>query len=109
MNGYDVIKIAVNNNSNLATQIWGGLRVGTIEPGAAADIIFVDYHPITPLNAGNLPWHILFGFRDGMVTMTMAGGKILMKDRKLLFLDEEEIAAKSREIASQTWARVAEM
>jgi putative selenium metabolism protein SsnA len=109
MNGYDVIKIAVKNNSNLATQIWGGLRVGTIEPGAAADIIFVDYHPITPLNAGNLPWHILFGFRDGMVTMTMAGGKILMKDRKLLFLDEEEIAAKSREIASQTWARVAEM
>ena len=109
MNGYDVIKIAVTNNSRLATQIWGGMRVGIIEPGAAADIIFVDYHPITPLTSGNLPWHILFGFRDGMVTMTMAGGKVLMKDRKLLFLDEAEIAAKSREVAAQTWARVAQM
>jgi putative selenium metabolism protein SsnA len=109
MNGYDVIKIAVSNNSMLATQIWGGMRVGIIEPGAAADIIFVDYHPITPLSPGNLPWHILFGFRDGMVTMTMAGGKVLMKERKLLFLDEEEIAAKSREVAAQTWARVAQM
>lgn len=109
MNGYDVIKVAVTNNSRLATQIWNGLRVGIIEPGAAADIIFVDYHPITPMTAGNLPWHILFGFRDGMVTMTMAGGKVLMKDRKLLFLDETEIAAKSREIAAQTWARVAQM
>ena len=109
MNGYDVIKMAVTNNSRLATQIYEGLRVGTIEPGAAADIIFVDYHPITPLHAGNLPWHILFGFRDGMVTMTMAGGKVLMKDRKLLFMDEEMIAAKSREIAEQTWARVAKM
>lgn len=109
MNGYDVIKIAVTNNSKLATQIWNGLRVGVIEPGAAADIIFVDYHPITPMTAGNLPWHILFGFRDGMVTMTMAGGKVLMKDRKLVFLDEAEIAAKSREIAAQTWARVAQM
>lgn len=108
MNGYGVIKIAVNNNSRLATQIWEGLRVGTIEVGAAADIIFVDYHAITPLNAGNLPWHILFGFRDGMVTMTMAGGKVLMKDRKLLFFDEKEIATKSREIAASTWARVAE-
>jgi hypothetical protein len=44
-----------------------------------------------------------------MVTMTMAGGKVLMKDRRLLFLDEAEIAEKSREIAAQTWARVAEM
>jgi len=69
----------------------------------------VDYHPITPMHAGNLPWHILFGFRDGMVTMTMAGGNVLMKDRKLLFLDEEMIAAKSREIAAQTWARVEKM
>lgn len=109
MNGYDVIKMAVTNNSRLATQIWDGLRVGTIEPGAAADIIFVDYHAITPMHAGNLPWHILFGFRDGMVTMTMAGGKVLMKDRQLVFMDEVEIAAKSREVAAQTWARVQEM
>jgi len=109
MNGYDVIKIAVENNSRLATQIWDGMRVGKIEPGAAADIIFVDYHAITPMTAGNLPWHILFGFRDGMVTMTMAGGKVLMKDRQLLFLDEVEIAARSREVAAQSWARVAEM
>ena len=109
MGGYDVIKIAVENNSRLATQIWDGMRVGSIEVGAAADIIFVDYHAITPMHAGNLPWHILFGFRDGMVTMTMAGGKVLMKDRKLLFLDEAEIAAKSREAASRAWSLVEKM
>ena len=106
MNGYDVIKIAVENNSRLATQTWGGLRIGKIEKGAAADLILVDYHPITPLHAGNLPWHILFGFRDGMVTTTIAGGKLLMKDRKLLFLDEADIAAKAREAATRCWNRV---
>jgi len=106
MNGYDVIKIAVENNSRLATQTWDGLRIGKIEKGAAADLILVDYHPITPMHAGNLPWHILFGFRDGMVTATMAGGKLLMKDRKLLLLDEAEIAAKSREAAVRCWEKV---
>ena len=106
MNGYDVIKIAVENNSNLASQTWDGLRIGKIEKGAAADLILVDYHPITPMHVGNLPWHILFGFRDGMVTSTMAGGKLLMKDRKLLLLDEAEIAAKAREAAIRTWDRV---
>ena len=106
MNGYDLIKIAVENNSRLATQTWDGLRVGKIEKGAAADLILVDYHPITPMHAGNLPWHILFGFRDGMVTSTIAGGKLLMKDHKLLMLDEAEIAAKAREAAIRTWDRV---
>lgn len=106
MNGYDVLKIAVENNSRLASQIWDGLRIGKIVEGAAADLILVDYHPITPMHAGNLPWHILFGFRDGMVTTTMAGGKLLMKDRKLLLLDEAEIAVKAREAAIRSWERV---
>jgi len=106
MNGYDVIKIAVEHNSRLATQTWDGLRIGKIVEGAAADLILVDYHPITPMHAGNLPWHILFGFRDGMVTSTIAGGRLLMKDRKLLLLDEVEIAVKAGEAAIRSWDRV---
>jgi putative selenium metabolism protein SsnA len=106
MNGYDVVKIAVENNSRLASQTWGDLRIGMIEKGAVADLILVDYHPITPMHTGNLPWHILFGFRDGMVTSTIAGGKLLMKDRKLLLLDEAEIAAIAREAAIRCWDRV---
>jgi hypothetical protein len=37
--------------------------------------------------------------------MTMASGKVLMQDRKLLFLDEAEITAKSRELATKCWER----
>lgn len=106
MGGNDIVKVAIENNSKLATQTWDGLRIGTIEKGAAADIILVDYKAITPLTAGNLPWHILFGFRDGMVTSTIVDGKVLMKDRELLTLDEAEIAAKAREHTERTWAKV---
>ena len=106
MNGEDVIGMGAYNNARLATETFDGLPIGVVSPGAAADLIFVDYHPITPLSTGNLPWQILFGFRDGMVTMTMAGGKVLMLDRKLIFLDEDRISAQAREIAAQTWERV---
>ena len=106
MGGYDIVKMAITNNSRLATETYQGLRIGVIEKGAAADLIFVDYHPITPMTAGNLPWHILFGFRDGVVTTTIVAGKVLMKDRRLLTLDEVEIAAKAREIAAKTWTGV---
>ncbi len=106
MNGFEVLKIAVENNADLATQTFDGLRIGEISEGAAADLILVDFHPITPLTTENLPGQILFGFRDGIVTATMVDGKLLMKDRQLLTLDEEEIAAKAREQAQKVWNKI---
>ncbi|MEZ4863161.1 MAG: putative aminohydrolase SsnA [Caldilineaceae bacterium] len=103
--GYTITAMAVNNNATLAGLFFPQAPLGVIAPGALADIIFVDYHPTTPLSAGNLPWHILFGFEPSMVTTTIGGGKVLMQDRQLLFLDEAAIAATSRELAAKTWER----
>ncbi len=104
-NGMDIVQMAIHNNSALAGMFWPNLPIGKLEPNAAADIIFVDYHPTTPLNGGNLPWHIIFGFESSMVTTTIVGGNILMQDRQLLTLDEAEITARSRELAQQVWQR----
>jgi len=103
MGGYQVVEMAVKNNSDLVTDLFDDLRIGEITEGAAADLIFVDYHPFTPLTAGNLPWHILFGFVESMVTATIVAGKPLMYRRELLTLDEAEIAAKAMEISKKTW------
>lgn len=108
-NGMDIVRMAIYNNTAMMKIFWPDQVIGRIEPGAAADIIFVDYHPFTPLTEGNLPWHIIFGFESSMVTMTMVNGKVLMQDRRLLTLDEEEIAARSRELAVEVWRRYARM
>jgi putative selenium metabolism protein SsnA len=105
--GYTIVEMAVTNNAALANVFFPQAPLGVLAPGAFADLIFVDYHPTTPLTAGNLPWHILFGFEASMVTTTICGGKVLMKDRQLLFLDEAEITAKSRELARKVWERFA--
>ncbi len=107
MNGATVIEMTVTNNAALANVFFPQAPLGVFTAGAFADIIFVDYHPTTPLNSGNLPWHILFGFENSMVTTTICAGKVLMKDRQLLFLDEAEITARSRELAANVWRRIA--
>ena len=71
-------------------------------------MLFVDYHPTTPLTADNLPWHILFGFHESMVTSTVVAGKALMHERELLTLNETEITARSRTLASAVWDRYRE-
>ena len=103
--GYNIVQMAVSNNAALAGMFFPQAPIGVLAPGAFADVIFVDYHATTPLTAGNLPWHIIFGFEASAVTTTICGGKVLMKDRQLLFLDEAEIAAKSRELAVKVWER----
>jgi cytosine/adenosine deaminase-related metal-dependent hydrolase len=105
MNGYDVVQMGVYNNAALAEVFYPGQHIGRLMEGAAADLIFVDYHPFTPVSAGNLPWHILFGFNESMVTSTMVAGKFLMKDRELLTLDEAAIAAEAMALAPEVWAR----
>lgn len=106
MNGSTVMDLAVYNNADLVTELFKGLRIGEIAEGAAADLMFVDYREFTPLSASNLPWHILFGFRDSMVSATMVAGKFLMRDRQLLTLDENEIYFKALESARRVWQRV---
>jgi cytosine/adenosine deaminase-related metal-dependent hydrolase len=105
MGGYDVAQMAIHNNAALAGVFFPAAPIGRLVEGAYADIIFVDYHPFTPLTADNLPWHIIFGFQQGMVTTTIVGGKVLMKDRELTTLDEEEIAAHAGEIAPRVWKK----
>jgi cytosine/adenosine deaminase-related metal-dependent hydrolase len=108
MGGYDVQQMAIYNNSALAEVFFPNTSIGKLVPGAAADLIFVDYHPFTPLTDGNLPWHIIFGFQQSMVTSTMVSGNFLMKDRELLTLNEAEIAARAREIAPRIWKKYEE-
>ena len=100
-----VTELAVYNNARLANVFFPDAPIGEIREGAQADIILVDYHPTTPLNAGNLPWHILFGFHESMITTTIVAGKVLMHDRELLTLDESEITERSRELVPHVWER----
>jgi putative selenium metabolism protein SsnA len=103
--GIDAVQLGVYNNAALANKFYPEAPLGQIVPGAYADLIFVDYHPHTPLNEGNLPWQIVFGFNESMVTTTIVAGEVLMRDRHLLTMDEEAITAKARDLAPQVWER----
>ncbi|MCA9898434.1 MAG: putative aminohydrolase SsnA [Ardenticatenaceae bacterium] len=104
-NGMDIVQMAITNNAALAELFWPEKKIGRLVEGAVADIIFVDYHATTPLSAGNLPWHIIFGFESSLVTSTMVAGKLLMHNRELLTLNEAEITERSRQLAAEVWQR----
>ena len=102
-NGMNIAKMAWDNNARLIEQFFPDAKIGEISVGAKADLIFVDYHPFTPLTAASLPWHLIFGFESSMITATICEGRVLMQDRQVLVLDEAEIAAEALALAPKVW------
>ena len=81
-------------------------KLGVLKEGAAADVIVVDYIPPTPLHAGNVNSHVLFGMTGRDVVTTVANGKVLMKDRELLSIDAEKVLADCRQAAGALADRI---
>lgn len=80
--------------------------IGILSKGAYADIITLDYKPLTPMNKDNWFGHVLFGFSGRMVNDTIINGKFVMKNRQILNADVQEITAKSRERAKHLWSKM---
>lgn len=93
------------NNAEIAERQFG-LRLGEIAEGRPADLAIIDYHPPTPLNENNFLGHLIFGLVDATVDTTVCKGSILMRGKQILTLDEERIAARSRELAPKMWKRL---
>ena len=74
-----------------------------LKAGAAADIIVMDYKPYTPFSDENIDGHILFGMTGKLCRTTIANGKLLMKDRELIGIDEEAENAHILEAAKKLW------
>ena len=95
----------VVRNPELASQLWG-FPVGTLEEGAAADVILVDYHAPTPLDGTTVLGHLVFGISQAAVDTTICGGRVLMQGKRLkVDVDEAELAGRSRELAARLWDR----
>ena len=98
-------RLLLQNNVEIAERQFG-LRLGELAPGHPADMAILDYRPPTPLNEDNFLGHLIFGLVDSTVDTTVCRGRILMRNKKMTGLDEERIAARSRELASEMWKRL---
>lgn len=98
-------QLLLQNNAEIAGRQFG-ISLGEIAKGGPADLAIIDYWPPTPLNETNFLGHLIFGLVDATVDTTVCRGEILMRDKKILSLDEERIATRSRELAPKMWQRL---
>lgn len=87
--------------SNGAEALGFGKVTGSLRPGLKADIIIVDFNKphLTPVY--NEFSHLVYAAKGSDVETSIINGRIVMRDRSLLTIDEEEVMARVREISSQ--------
>ncbi len=95
----------ITGGQKLISEIFGK-QFGTFNKGATADLVVMNYCEPTPMTNDNLLGHYFFGMQSSMVESVMVGGKWVMKNRKIQGIDEEEIFAKSRQLARRLWKRM---
>lgn len=98
----EVTDMLFRNNAKIANRAFE-TPLGVLRPGAAADVIVMDYKPYTPFSDANIDGHMLFGMTGRQCQTTMINGKILMRDRQLTEIDEEAANARILESAKRLW------
>ncbi len=98
-------QMLLQNNAAICERQFG-MKLGELGEGLPADLAILDYLPPTPLDANDFLGHLIFGMVDATVDTTVCRGKILMRGKKILSLDEERITARSRELAPKVWRRL---
>src|SRR5512143_926146 len=101
-------QLLLQNNADICERQFG-LRLGEIAEGRPADLAILDYEPPTMLSEANFLGHLIFGLVDATVDTTVCKGRILMQGKQILSMDEERLAARSREFAPKMWKRLQEL
>jgi 5-methylthioadenosine/S-adenosylhomocysteine deaminase len=91
----DVVAMATRNG---ATAL--GLDAGQLAAGKKADVILVDtrnvmFTPLADHNVAQIYSHLVFAANGSAVDTTIVDGKILMRDRQLMTMDEASVLAEA--------------
>jgi putative selenium metabolism protein SsnA len=105
--GWPVRRLA--EGARIAGRRFGEPLLGTIAPGAPADLTVLSYPSPTPLTGENLPGHWVFGISSRQVRDVIVAGQLVVADRRSTRADEEEIAQRAAREAKRLWARLDEI
>jgi cytosine/adenosine deaminase-related metal-dependent hydrolase len=79
------------------------LKTNNIKGDGENNLVVLDYPSATPVNSENFLGHFLFGLNSSYIQHVIANGRLIVKDWKILTIDEERILQFTRQQTSIMW------
>jgi len=92
--------------ARLAGRVFGEPLLGTLEPGAPADLAVLDYPAPAPVHEASFAGHWVFGLSSRAVRDVMVAGEWVVRDRRLVRVDQDDLASSARAEAERLWRRL---
>jgi cytosine/adenosine deaminase-related metal-dependent hydrolase len=70
------------------------------------NLVVMDYKPRTDFSQENFYGHFIFGLEAKHIQHVISDGKLLVEDRKMITVNENEIIKQSRELSKVLWKRM---
>ncbi|MDD3741243.1 MAG: amidohydrolase family protein [Bacteroidales bacterium] len=70
------------------------------------NLVIMNYKSPTPLTKDNFYGHFLFGFSSAIITDVISNGKLIVKNRIVQTVNEDEILEKSQKLAKRLWGEM---
>ncbi len=75
------------------------------EGDADNNLIVLDYQSPTEVNSDNFLAHLIFGIEPSDIQHLVSKGKLIIEDRKLTTVDEEEVLKFTQKVSKDLWKR----
>ncbi len=82
-------------------------QLGVVAPGALADLVLLDLASPVYLPLVDLPRHLVYGEDGRSIRLVMVGGRIVVRDGRVLTVDEDALLDEVRELMP-AWLRALE-
>jgi cytosine/adenosine deaminase-related metal-dependent hydrolase len=73
---------------------------------AENNLVVLDYQSPTPVNEENFLGHLFYGLNSGHADSVIAQGKLIVENKRILTVDEDEILAQTRVGAEKLWRKM---
>ena len=91
-----------------ATAIGLGDSIGSLEVGKRADLIQVAFEDVHHVPTYDVVSHLVFVTDEQDVASVVVDGKVLMREREMLTIDTDRVAAEAKALAAQIQSALAE-
>lgn len=98
------VTLLAETNPRIASSMLGR-KVGTLETGAAADLVLWDYVPTTPVDDETFAAHLIFGLQYAKPMHIWIDGNRVLQDGRSTTVAEDRLVTEARAKATELWER----
>jgi cytosine/adenosine deaminase-related metal-dependent hydrolase len=82
------------------------LNKNDIKGDGENNLVILNYDSPTEINKDNFIGHFIFGIESSHIESVISKGKLIVQNKKLINVNEEDILAHSKEMSKKLWSKL---